>query len=85
MTGKRISIFAFLNVFNDPFFIGSKRILLYYAGCSRIDPNGILGQTRIISVSGSKRASVENLEGVLKALSHGLAKLRRILPIVHNL
>ncbi len=38
--------------------------------------SGILGSTLIISLPGSERASVENLEALLPALGHGLAKLR---------
>ncbi len=38
--------------------------------------SGILGRTLIISLPGSERAAVENLNAVLPALGHGLAKLR---------
>ncbi len=38
--------------------------------------SGIRGGTLIISLPGSERAAVENLEAVLPALGHGLAKLR---------
>ena len=38
--------------------------------------SGIRGSTLIISLPGSERAAVENLEAVLPALGHGLAKLR---------
>lgn len=38
--------------------------------------SGIRGSTLIISLPGSERAAVENLEALLPALGHGLAKLR---------
>ncbi len=38
--------------------------------------SGICGQTLIVSLPGSERAAVENLEAILPALPHGLAKLR---------
>ncbi|OGV65873.1 MAG: hypothetical protein A2498_10050 [Lentisphaerae bacterium RIFOXYC12_FULL_60_16] len=38
--------------------------------------SGMLGSTLIVSLPGSKRAAVENLDAVLPALGHGLAKLR---------
>jgi molybdenum cofactor synthesis domain-containing protein len=38
--------------------------------------SGIRGATLILSLPGSERAAVENLEAVLPALEHGLAKLR---------
>jgi molybdopterin biosynthesis enzyme MoaB len=38
--------------------------------------SGIRGRTLIVNVPGSERAAVENLEVVLPALGHGLAKLR---------
>jgi len=38
--------------------------------------SGIRGRTLILSLPGSERAAVENLEAVLPALAHGLAKLR---------
>lgn len=38
--------------------------------------SGILGGTLIVSLPGSERAAVENLQAVLPALGHGLAKLR---------
>jgi molybdenum cofactor biosynthesis protein MoaC len=38
--------------------------------------SGICGATLIITLPGSLRAAVENLEAVLPALGHGLAKLR---------
>lgn len=40
-------------------------------GCS-----GIRATTLIVNLPGSKRAAVENLDAILPALSHGLAKLR---------
>jgi len=38
--------------------------------------SGIRGATLIISLPGSRRAAVENLEAVLPALDHGIDKLR---------
>jgi len=38
--------------------------------------SGIRGATLILNLPGSERAAVENLDAVLKALPHGLAKLR---------
>lgn len=38
--------------------------------------SGILGNTLIVSLPGSERAAVENLQAILPALAHGLAKLR---------
>jgi len=38
--------------------------------------SGIRGRTLIVSLPGSERAAVENLEAVMPALEHGLAKLR---------
>jgi molybdopterin adenylyltransferase len=38
--------------------------------------SGICGSTLLISLPGSERASVENLEAILPALEHGLLKLR---------
>jgi molybdenum cofactor synthesis domain-containing protein len=38
--------------------------------------SGIRGATLILSLPGSERAATENIEAVLPALSHGLAKLR---------
>jgi molybdopterin adenylyltransferase len=38
--------------------------------------SGIRGSTLIVSLPGSERAAIENLDAVLPALSHGLAKLR---------
>lgn len=38
--------------------------------------SGIRGQTLIVSLPGSRRAAVENLQVILAALPHGLAKLR---------
>ncbi len=38
--------------------------------------SGIRGRTLIVSLPGSERAAVENLEAILPALAHGLAKLR---------
>ena len=38
--------------------------------------SGIRGGTLIISLPGSERAAVENLDAILPALAHGLAKLR---------
>lgn len=38
--------------------------------------SGICGTTLIISTPGSERGAVENLEAVLPALGHGLAKLK---------
>jgi len=38
--------------------------------------SGIRARTLIVSLPGSERAAVENLEAVLPALEHGLAKLR---------
>lgn len=38
--------------------------------------SGIRGATLILTLPGSERGSVENLEAVLPALGHGLAKLR---------
>ena len=38
--------------------------------------SGIRGSTLIISLPGSERAAIENLDAVLPALGHGLAKLR---------
>lgn len=38
--------------------------------------SGIRGSTLIISLPGSERAAVENLDALLPALGHGLAKLR---------
>jgi molybdopterin adenylyltransferase len=38
--------------------------------------SGILGQTLVLSLPGSERAAVENLQAILPALGHGLAKLR---------
>ena len=38
--------------------------------------SGICGATLILSLPGSERGAVENLEAVLPALEHGLAKLR---------
>jgi molybdenum cofactor synthesis domain-containing protein len=38
--------------------------------------SGIRGGALIISLPGSERAAVENLDAVLPALGHGLAKLR---------
>jgi molybdenum cofactor synthesis domain-containing protein len=38
--------------------------------------SGIRGRTLIVNLPGSERAAVENLDVILPALSHGLAKLR---------
>ena len=38
--------------------------------------SGIRGRTLVLNLPGSKRAAVENLQAVLPALAHGLAKLR---------
>lgn len=38
--------------------------------------SGIRGSTLIISLPGSERAAVDNLDAILPALGHGLAKLR---------
>jgi molybdenum cofactor synthesis domain-containing protein len=38
--------------------------------------SGIRGSTLIVSLPGSERAAIENLQAVLPALAHGLAKLR---------
>ncbi|MEI7901236.1 MAG: molybdenum cofactor synthesis domain-containing protein [bacterium] len=38
--------------------------------------SGIRGTTLVLSVPGSERAAVENIDAVLPALAHGLAKLR---------
>lgn len=38
--------------------------------------SGILNQTLVLSLPGSERAAVENLQAILPALGHGLAKLR---------
>jgi len=38
--------------------------------------SGIRGRTLIVNLPGSRRAAVENLETILPALEHGLAKLR---------
>ena len=38
--------------------------------------SGIRGSTLIISLPGSERAAMENLQAILPALAHGLAKLR---------
>ncbi len=38
--------------------------------------SGIRGATLIVSLPGSERAAIENLDAVLPALAHGLAKLR---------
>jgi molybdopterin adenylyltransferase len=38
--------------------------------------SGIRGGTLIVSLPGSERAAVENLDAILPALGHGLAKLR---------
>jgi molybdenum cofactor synthesis domain-containing protein len=38
--------------------------------------SGIRGATLIVNLPGSERAAVENLEAILQALPHGLAKLR---------
>lgn len=38
--------------------------------------SGIRGKTLIISLPGSERAAVENLDALLPAIEHGLAKLR---------
>ena len=38
--------------------------------------SGIRGSTLILSLPGSERGAVENLDAVLPALGHGLAKLR---------
>jgi len=38
--------------------------------------SGIRGSTLIVNLPGSERAAVENLEAILAALPHGLAKLR---------
>jgi molybdopterin biosynthesis enzyme MoaB len=38
--------------------------------------SGIRGATLILSTPGSERGAVENLEAVLPALGHGLAKLQ---------
>jgi molybdenum cofactor synthesis domain-containing protein len=38
--------------------------------------SGIRGQTLIVSLPGSRRAAIENLQAILAALPHGLAKLR---------
>lgn len=38
--------------------------------------SGIRGRTLIVSLPGSERAAVENLDALLPALGHGLAKLR---------
>ena len=38
--------------------------------------SGIRGATLIVSLPGSERAAVENLQAILPALGHGLAKLR---------
>jgi molybdenum cofactor synthesis domain-containing protein len=38
--------------------------------------SGIRGATLILNLPGSERAAVENLDAILKALPHGLAKLR---------
>ena len=38
--------------------------------------SGIRGRTLIVSLPGSERAAVENLNAILPALEHGLAKLR---------
>ena len=46
-----------------------------YAMVSRAT-SGIRKKTLLLSLPGSKRAAVENLEAILPALPHGLAKLR---------
>ena len=38
--------------------------------------SGIRGSTLIVNLPGSQRAAVENLQAILPALAHGLAKLR---------
>ena len=38
--------------------------------------SGIRGSTLILSLPGSERAAIENLDAILPALGHGLAKLR---------
>jgi len=38
--------------------------------------SGICGQTLLLSLPGSERAAVENLQAILPALPHGLSKLR---------
>jgi molybdenum cofactor synthesis domain-containing protein len=38
--------------------------------------SGICGQTLIVSLPGSERGATENLEAILPALPHGLAKMR---------
>ncbi len=38
--------------------------------------SGIRGRTLIVNLPGSERAAVENLQAILPALGHGLAKLR---------
>ena len=38
--------------------------------------SGIRGSTLIVSLPGSERAATENLDAILPALGHGLAKLR---------
>ncbi|MBX7257668.1 MAG: MOSC domain-containing protein [Candidatus Hydrogenedentes bacterium] len=38
--------------------------------------SGILGQTLILSLPGSERSAIENLNAILPALPHGLQKLR---------
>ena len=38
--------------------------------------SGIRGSTLLVNLPGSERAAVENLEAILAALPHGLAKLR---------
>jgi len=38
--------------------------------------SGIRSNTLVISLPGSERASVENLDAILPALGHGLMKLR---------
>ena len=37
---------------------------------------GIVGQTLIVNLPGSRKAALENLEAILPALPHGLKKLR---------
>jgi molybdopterin biosynthesis enzyme MoaB len=37
--------------------------------------SGIRGSTLIVNLPGSQRAAVENLDVILPALAHGLAKL----------
>ena len=38
--------------------------------------SGIRGRTLIVNLPGSERAAAENLQAILPALGHGLAKLR---------